>query len=219
MLRLSARVEALDIKNIQGYQRNLQDSILPKTIGDASIKMASLEGLPNEIVISIIGKLCDDDRKIHHFDPVGAKDLQQIRLVSRRMSKLAAPLLFENMTLDEKLLDDEDLARISNFAEENPHLARHVRRLQRRLSPLFINAQHFRREHTEQVLRGLDAATLPGFENEVRLLDSLGKQFGVQTAFNKVQPCCHVSLPSSPIALSAVLPIGHSLVDPNTDQS
>lgn len=210
VLRLSARVEAPDIKHIN------KTSTTPSC--PRLTRMASLEGLPNETVISIIRKLCDNDRKIHHFDPVGVKDLQQIRLVSRRMSKLAAPLLFENMILDEKLLDEEDLARVSNFAEENPHLACHVRRLQRGLSPLFINAQHFRGEYTEQILRGSDATTLPGFENEVRLLDSLGEQLGFQTAFNKVQPCCHVSLPSRPLALSVVSPIGHSLVDRNTDQ-
>ena len=158
--------------------------------------MASFEGLPNEMVIAIIERLCDDDRKIHHFDPVGVKDLQHVRLSSRRMSKLAAPLLFENMILDEKLLDDEDLARISNFAEGNPHLARHVRRLQRRLSPLVINAQHTRAEYTEQAfVKGLDGEGLLSLENEGRLLNSLGDQFGVQTAFDKVQPCCHVSFP------------------------
>jgi hypothetical protein len=176
--------------------------------------MASSKGLPNELLISIIEKLSDDDRKIHHFDPVGVKDLQQVRLVSRRMSKLAAPLLFESMILDEKLLDDEDLAHVSNFAEENPHLACHVRRLQRRLSPLFINAQHVRAEYTEQaLLAGLDVEGLLGLDNECRLLNNLEEQFGVQTAFNKVQPCCHVSFPS------CVLPIRHLLVNRNTDSA
>lgn len=180
--------------------------------------MASFYALPNELVISIIGRLCDDNRKIYHFDPVGVNDLQRVRLVSRRTSKLAAPFLFENMVLDEKLLDDDDLARVSNFAVENPHLAYHVRRLQRRLSPLFTNAQHLRAEHAGQALAGLDLEALPGFENEGRLLNSLGEQFGIQTAFNKVQPCCHVSLLPRGLALSAVLPIGHSFVDRNTDQ-
>lgn len=180
--------------------------------------MASLYALPNELVISIIGELCDDNRKIHHFDPVGVNDLQRVRLVSRRFSMLAAPFLFENMIIDEKLLDDEDLARISNFAVANPHLACHVRRLQRRLSPLIINAQHLRAEHAEQALAGLDLEALPGCENEGRLLNSLGEQFGIQTAFNKVQPCCHVSLPPRGLALSAFLSIGHSFVIRNTNQ-
>jgi len=82
------------------------------------------------------------------------------------------------------------------------------------LSPLFINAQHVRAEYTEQaLLAGLDVEGLLGLDNECRLLNNLEEQFGVQTAFTKVQPCCHVSFPS------CVLPIRHLLVNRNTDSA
>jgi len=165
--------------------------------------MASFEGLPTELVVSIVKHL-SDNRKIDYFDPVGVQDLQYVRLVSRRMSTLVAPLLFENMILDEKLLDDEDLTRLSRFAEMNPHLAGHVRRLRRRLSPLIVHADHVRGKYAEQAsLAGLHAAGLLGCDSESVLLDSLQDQFGFQPAFNKVRPCCDVSIRSPQDPLSA----------------
>ena len=190
----------------------------PRLVGSASAKMASFQSLPNELVVSIIRTL-SDDRKIDYFDPVGIQDLQHVRLSCRRMSTLAAPLLFENMILDEKLLDEEDLTRLSRFAKKNPLLAGHVRRLRRRLSPLIVSGQHLGRKYAEQAeLAGLDVTSLLGCDNESRLLDSLQGQFDIKSAFTEVRPCCHVNL-SSPqdLPLSVSLPALNLLGKRDTD--
>ena len=100
--------------------------------------MAIFKDLPEELLLEAVKKLCDRDRKVHCFDPVGVKDLQHVRLVSSIMGSIATPLLFENMVHNEKLMDDKSLTRIECFAKAHPSLACHVRHLQRRLLPFSI---------------------------------------------------------------------------------
>ena len=58
----------------------------------------SYHGLPNELLHRIAARLCD--RRINSFDPVATKDLQNVRLASRKLLEVATPLLFENLVLD-----------------------------------------------------------------------------------------------------------------------
>lgn len=160
--------------------------------------MTVLNYLPNEILLEIVKCLCD--RKIHHFDTVGTKDLQHVRLVSKRLLNLATPLLFENMVLDEKLLGDEDLTGISQFMRRNPHLAWHVRRVQRKLSPLFTNAVDLAtRYFTHIVFMGLDMDSIVESDNEVRLIQALTLRLVLDEKGNPIQysvlmpDCCFVS--------------------------
>ena len=92
--------------------------------------MAIFEDLPEEMLLETVKKLCDGDRKVHCFDPVGVKDLQHVRLVSSTMKNIAAPFLFEDMVHNEKLMDNKSLTCIERFAKAHPSLACHVRHLQ-----------------------------------------------------------------------------------------
>ena len=53
---------------------------MPRAVGMSAAAMGSLKKLPLEISKRIIRELCGF--KINHFDSVGVKDLQNVRLVS-----------------------------------------------------------------------------------------------------------------------------------------
>ena len=97
--------------------------------------MGVFHSFSNEILHQIVVFLVDEPRKQDYFDPIGIKDLQTARLLCRSMSQVATPFLFENMVLDEKFGEDEDVSRLLRFAEKNPTLAGFVRRLQRKIVP------------------------------------------------------------------------------------
>ena len=89
--------------------------------------MTQIVSLPNELLTPVVGHL--RDRRINFFDPVATKDLQNVRLVCRRVSFLwhcvgnimaycpvkmlaiATPMLFENMVYDLKLWRQENVNR------------------------------------------------------------------------------------------------------------
>ena len=97
--------------------------------------MGAFQNLSDETLHEIVIYLADDRSKHDFFDPVRMKNLQTARLLCSSMSRVAAPFLFENMVLDEKFCEDEDVNRLLIFAKENPTLAGFVRRLQRKIVP------------------------------------------------------------------------------------
>lgn len=104
------------------------------------------------------------------------------------------------MVLDEKLLDDSSLDRMSIFAETFPDLAKHVKRLQRRLSPLFFNGVIFGDTYFDHV----PAAQVPSRPEDItpnhQLMRQLLARFGTdpwdEEAFAAESLCCLVSLRS-----------------------
>lgn len=89
--------------------------------------MANLVAFSNELLVPIASQLRDG--RIDPFDPVATKDLQNVRLVSRRVSfpvalawphadsnsvkmlAIATPMLFENMVYDLKFYKKQDVDR------------------------------------------------------------------------------------------------------------
>ena len=196
--------------NANQFSKILKGNIVISIFNTASFfartctEMATLESLPNELLGPIIKNLCDEDRKIHHFDPVGVKDLQHVRLVSRRMSTLATPHLFENMILDEKLLTEEHVTRISKFAENNPSLALHVRRLQRRLSPLIIDPEYHCNYYIDYILNdAFDLESVYDRSHWRRFMQILVARCEIDQQREEVSSsgpalgCCSVSTPIS----------------------
>ena len=163
--------------------------------------MAILEDLPNELLLQIITTLSNDDQRHYQFESFKTRDLQSLRLVSRKWSDLAAPPLFKNMVHDEQLLDGGALTRISRFAEEHPNLALHVQRLQRRLSPLFLDGPRFLHQCDMRLgMLGQTLESIKALENGRDLLDNLASRLRLEDqdnhAFDDVESrrsCCSVS--------------------------
>ena len=97
--------------------------------------MGAFRSFSNEILHQIVVYLVDESRKQDYFDPIGIKDLQTARLLCDSMKRVATPFLFENMVLDERFGEEKDVKRMLIFAENNPELAKFVRRLQRKIVP------------------------------------------------------------------------------------
>ncbi|KAG7005753.1 hypothetical protein G7Y79_00018g045600 [Physcia stellaris] len=96
----------------------------------------TITDLPHEILEQITRRLCD--HKKQPFDTIANLDLQNLRLTSRALCLVATPVLFENLVFDEKFLEPQQLSRITDFAAQNPGLARCVRRLQHRVAPILL---------------------------------------------------------------------------------
>ena len=94
---------------------------------------ASLDLLPLETLLQILRYICSD--WIYSFDAVARAELANPRLVSRRFSRAATPLLFGSVIFDEKFLQPQQLSRGIDFARENPELANLVKRIQFKVSP------------------------------------------------------------------------------------
>lgn len=92
--------------------------------------------LPREILEQITRRLCD--HKKQPFDTIANLDLQNLRLTSRALCLVATPVLFENLVFDEKFLEPQQLSRITDFAAQNPGLAKCVKRLQHRVAPILL---------------------------------------------------------------------------------
>ena len=97
--------------------------------------MANFQDLPAEILTTIVGHVCDTRRFQDHFDLNDHNDLVNLRITCRSLCRVATPRLFENVFLDETFLEANHVNALLNFAQRCPHLARHARRLQRRIAP------------------------------------------------------------------------------------
>ena len=158
--------------------------------------MAIFKDLPEEILLETVKKLCNGDRKIHWFDPVGVKDLQHVRLVSSRMKNIATPLLFENMAHNDKLMDDKSLTRIERFAKAHPSLACHVRHLQRRLSLFSVSDLDTLADYLQHILeKGHTSKDLVDDVDERLVLEDLMDQVDVDGFGNVIFTNRAVSIP------------------------
>lgn len=97
--------------------------------------MTAFQNLPQEILATIVGHVCDSRRHQDHFDLTDHKDLSNLRLTCRSLCRVTTPRLFENVVLDETFLESNHVNALLNFALRYPHIAWHARRLQRRLTP------------------------------------------------------------------------------------
>ena len=88
--------------------------------------------LPTEIFELIITHL--SSMKIWRFDNARKRDLQSLRLVSRRIEDIATPFLFENLRTDVA-----GLLAMTLFCNRHPELARHIHGLQLVLTPIVMH--------------------------------------------------------------------------------
>ena len=95
--------------------------------------------LPEELLVMIIGFVCDPNSKNGYFDSIHNRDIGIIRLTSQVLGRIATPFLFENMVLDEVFqVDKHIITKMLDFADQNPHLVQYVHRLQWRIAPMLM---------------------------------------------------------------------------------